>query len=84
MNRGKDIIAYHTFAEHNSVLIVVTLPRHVCNKQVTSESKLTIFSSVSFCKYITGFHTLTLVTDRTQVDCHILVCTTELRNAIFL
>ena len=84
MNRCQDILANDTLVEHDSILIVVTLPRHVCHKQVTTQCELTILSGITLCKDVTLLHSLTLVTDRTQVDSHILVGTTELRDTILL
>ena len=84
VNRCQNIIANHTLWDNDSILIVVTLPRNVSYEQVTAQSQLTILGSITLCQDITLLDTLTLVTDRTQVDGHILVGTTELRNAVLL
>ena len=84
MDRGENILADDALVEHDSILIVVTLPRHISHEQVTTQSQLTILGGVTLSQDITLLHTLTLLTDRTQVDGHILVRTTELRNTVFL
>ena len=84
MNRGQNVITNHTLRDNDSILIVVTLPRNVSNQQVSTQSQLTVLGSITLCQDITSLNALTLVTDRTQVDGHILVGTTELRNAILL
>jgi hypothetical protein len=38
MNRGQQIFAYDTLVEHDGILIVVTLPRHVSNQEVTTKA----------------------------------------------
>ena len=82
MNRSQNILADNTLVEHDSILVVVTLPRHICHKEVTTQSKFTVLSSITFSQDITLLDALSLITDRTQVDGHILVGTTELRDTI--
>ena len=84
MNRCKDILTHHTLVEHDGILIVVTLPRHVSHEQVTTECQLAVLCSITLCQDIASLYALTLVTDRTKVNHHVLVGTTELRNAVFL
>ena len=45
---------------------------------------LAILCSITLCQDITLLHSLSLVADRTEVDGHVLVGTTELRYAVFL
>ena len=84
MNRCKNILTDHTLRDYDGILIVVTLPRHVSDKEVASKCELTILCSIAFGKDITLLYTLTLITNRTEVDNHILVGAAELRNAVFL
>ena len=84
MNRSQHVIANHALRDNDGILIVITLPRDISNEQVTTQSQLTIFSSITLSQDIASLHTLTLIADRTQVDGHILVGTTELRNTILL
>ena len=81
--RSEDVFAHHTFVEHDSIFIVVSLPRHISYKEVTTQCELTIFSSITFCKDISCLDTLSFVADRTKVNGHVLVSTAELRNIIF-
>ncbi len=71
--RGKDIVAHHTFIEHNGVLVVITLPWHECHLEVTAKSEFTVFGGVAFCEDVALYHTLTGAADRTQVDSSALV-----------
>ena len=84
MHRGQHVLTDNSLVEHNGILVVVTLPRHIGYQQVATQCELAILSSVAFCQDVTLLHTLTLVTDRTQVDGHVLVGTTELGNTILL
>ena len=84
MNRGEDIVANNALREHDSILVVVTLPRHVGNEEVTTQSELTILGGIALGEDVASLNTLTLLTDRTKVDGHVLVGATELRNAVFL
>ena len=84
MNRSQHIIANDTLVEHDGILIVVTLPRHVSHEEVTTQCQLAVLSSITLCQDITLLHTLSLVADRTQVDGHVLVSAAELRNTVFL
>ena len=84
MNGSKHVVTNDTLIQHDSILIVVTLPWHVSYKEVTSECQLSILCCITLCQDISLLDTLSLVTNRTQVDGHVLVCTTELRNTVLL
>ena len=84
MDGGQHILTNDTLVQHDGILIVVTLPRHISHEQVTTQSQLTVLGSITLSQDITLLHTLALITDRTQVDGHILVRTTELCNAVLL
>ena len=84
MNRSQDIFTDNALVKHDSILIVVSFPRHIGHKEVTAQSQFTILGSITFSKDIAGLHALTLLTDRTKVNNHVLVSTAELRNTIFL
>ena len=40
VDRRKEVLTNHTLVQHDSILIVITLPRHVSHLHVTSQSKL--------------------------------------------
>ena len=82
VNRGKEVFTDEAFVEHNRILIVVTLPRHVSHLDVATESKLTSLSGVPFGEDIASFDTLSLEADRTEVDRGALVGLAELRQAV--
>ena len=82
MHRGEHILAYDTLVQHDGILVVVTLPRHVGNQQVAAQCQLTILSGITLGQDVTSLHALSFLADRTQVDGHVLVGAAELRNAI--
>ena len=84
MDGSQDIFTDNTFVQHDGILIVISFPRHVSHQQVLTQSQLTVLGRVSLGQDIAFLHTLTLVANRTQVNRHILVRTTELGNAVFL
>ena len=84
MDRCQDVLTNDTLVQHDSILIVVTLPRHISHEQVAAQGQLTILCSIAFRQDVTLLYTLAFVADRTQVNSHVLVGTTELRNAILL
>ena len=83
VNRSQQVFAYHTFVQYDSILIVVTFPRHVSNQQVLTQCQFTLFSRITFSQDVTFLHTLASVANRTQVNRHVLVSLTELRYSIF-
>ena len=82
MDRGEEVFADKAFVQHDSILIVVALPRHVSDLDVTTESEFTGLGRVPFGKDITSLDTLALEADRTKVDRGALVRLTELRQAV--
>ena len=84
MNRSQDVFTNHTLVEHDGILIVVTLPRHVGNEQVAAQGEFAVFSGITFRQDVALLHTLTLLANRTKVDGHVLVGATELRNLVSL
>ena len=83
VNRCKDIIPHDILGDHDSILVVVSFPRHECHFQVPSECQFSLFWRVSFRQYLTFFHTLTFSHDRFQRDRRTLVCTLVFRQVIF-
>ena len=79
MDGGEEVLADETFVQHDRIFIVVALPWHVSDLDITAKSKLTCLCRISFCQYITGLDTLPLEADRTQVDGCALVRLAELR-----
>ena len=82
VDRGEEVFADKAFVQHDSILIVVTLPRHISDLDVTTESELTGLGRVPFGEDITSLDTLTLEADRTKVNRGALVRLTELRQAV--
>ena len=80
---SQKVFANHTFVQYDSVLIVVSLPRHVGNQQVLTQSKLALFGRVTLGKDLSLRHTLTFLANRTKVNRHVLVGTTPFGNSIF-
>ena len=39
---SQKVFAHHAFVQHDGILIVVSLPRHVCHQQVLTQSKLAL------------------------------------------
>ena len=84
MHTGEDILAHEALGEHDGVLIVVSLPRHVGHKQVASQRQFTVLSSIALGEDLSGMHVLPFLTDRSQVDGHVLVGAAELGYAVLL
>ena len=84
MDAGEDILAHHTFVEHNGVLIIVTLPGHVGNQQVLAQCQLAVLGAVAVGQNLALLHTVALADDGAQVDGHVLVGAPELGYAVFL
>ena len=84
MDRGEDILTHHALVEHDSVLIVVTLPRHVSHEEVAAECEFAVFSSITLGEDIALLDALAFLANRTKVNGHILVGTAELGNIVDL
>ena len=84
MNRCQDVLTNHTLVQHDGILVVVTLPRHVGHEQVATQGQFAVGSGIALSQDIAFLHTLTAVAERTQVDGHVLVRATELRQLILL
>ena len=54
VDRGEEVFADEAFVQHDSILIVVTLPRHISDLDVTTESEFTGLGRVPFGKDITS------------------------------
>ena len=84
MDRSEDILADHTLIEHDSILIVITLPGHESHLEVSTQGEFTIFGRIAFGEDVTLIDTLALIADRTEVDSGALVGAAEFRYSIFL
>ena len=80
---SQQVFTNHTFIQHDSILVIITFPRHVSNQQILTQSEFSIFSRITFCQNLTFRHTITFIASWPKVDCHILVRFTELRYSIF-
>ena len=83
MNTCKNVFAYHTFVQHDGVLIIVSLPRHICHQKVLTQSQFSVLCTISFCQDLTRNNSVSLIDDGTEVDGHVLIGTTELGYAVF-
>ena len=81
--RCQYILTNNTFVQHYSILIIISFPRHESHFQILTQSQFPVFGRISFCKNLTGNHTISLMTNRTQIDSCTLICLTELRYCIF-
>ena len=84
MYAGEDILTDDTLIEHDSVLIVVTFPRHISYKEVLTQSQLAVLRAVTLGEDVAELDALSLLADGSQVDGHVLVRAAELRDAVFL
>ena len=65
---ARKFFAYDTLVKHDSILVVVSLPRHVSNKDITPKSQFSILSCIALGEDIALFHTIALTTDRLEVN----------------
>ena len=84
VHRSEDILTHHALVEHDGILIVVTLPRHVSHLEIAAQSQLTIAGRITLGENIALLHLLTLVAHRTQIDGGALVGLAELRQEVLL
>ena len=84
MNRRQQVLSNDPFVQHNGILVVISLPRHISNQKVLTQRQFTILRRIALSQDLAFGHTLTLVANRTQVNRHILVRATPLRNSVFL
>ena len=83
MDWGQNIFAYHALVQYNGILIVIAFPWHVSHQKVLTQSQFSLLGRITFRQNVPGFYALAFIADRTKVNRHILVCTTELRDAVF-
>ena len=68
MDGGKDILTDNSLGEYNSILKVISLPRHICNLKVSSKSKLSILGCISVCHYLTRLNLIAPLDNRSEKD----------------
>ena len=83
MDRSQQIFTNHTFVQYDGILIVITFPRHISNKQILTQCQFTVLSRITLRQYLAFCYPVTSVADRTKVNSHILVSLAEFRNSIF-
>ena len=66
--RGEEVFAYDTLVKHDGILVVVSLPGHVSNKDITPKSQFSILSCIALGEDISLFHAIALATDRFEVN----------------
>ena len=84
VDRGQDILTHHALVEHDSVLIVVTLPGHVSHLKVAAQSQLAVLGRVTLGEDVALAHALSAFADGAQVDGRALVGLAELRQMVHL
>ena len=78
MDGGVDILPDDSFADEDSILVVVAVPWNEADKDVPSKSKLAILCCRTICKDCALLYDLTDVDDGLLVETGILVCSLEL------
>ena len=84
MQRREDVFADHALVDHDSVLKVVSFPRHERYQQVAAQGQLTTLRCVTFAKNLSLFHALSLHNDGAQVDGGALVGLQKLHQRVNL
>ena len=60
----KDVFAYHFLRDYDSILKVVTLPRHKGHGQVSAQGQFALLGRVSLTKYLTLLDLVAFSDDR--------------------
>ena len=84
MDGRVQVIRHRFFGNHDSILEVVSLPRHERHHQVTSKGQFTVFGGIAFCQNIPFLDFLTFRHDRTLVETGVLVRSSELQKLVIL
>ena len=70
---SKYIPADHPLRKHDSILVVVTLPRHERHFEVTSECKFAILGGIALCEDLSLLHLIALAYNRLEENGRALV-----------
>ena len=84
MNGGINITLNQVFTKKNSILVVVTFPRHVGYDNVIAQSQLAVVSRRTVSDWLICFYLVTLKYDRQLVNAGTLVGTKELLQLVFI
>ena len=82
MNGRKRIVLHETLGNNNSILVVVTVPRHERNEQILTQRKLTLFGCRTVSKHRASFNALAVFNKRHLVVAGGLVGTLELGKLV--
>ncbi len=82
MNGSKDIFADNFFTNQNSILIVVTFPRHKADQHIPAQRNLSVFCRRTIRNHISDINAVILVHNRHLIEAGTRVGTQELNNRI--
>ena len=82
MHRGEDVLALDTLRDHDRVLEIVSLPRHVGHFQVAAERQLAALRRVAFGQDLPLRHAVARQHDRFEGNRRILVGTAVARQLV--
>ena len=75
MHRGIQVVVDQALAHEDGVLVVVSLPRHVGDQDVLTESDFTALAGRTISQHLADNHRIALTHDRTLVQAGVLVGT---------
>ena len=84
MNRSEDIFLHHSVGNHDSILVVITLPRHEGHEHVATQCQLTLAGSITLGQHIALLHLVASSDDRFLVDAGVLVGSSEFLQHVSL
>ena len=79
MNRGVHIFTNDALAEHDSILVVITLPRNIRYLKVLTERQFATLCCITLGEDLPLLYPVSLANERMEVDSRILVGLLELR-----
>ena len=82
MDRRKYVVLYQIFVNEDSVLVVITFPRHEAYENITSERKLSVIGRRTVGKYHALDDLISLLYYRTLIDASALVGSLELEQFV--
>ena len=83
VNRGVHIFTNDALAEHDSILVVITLPRNIRYLKVLTERQFATLCCITLGEDLPLLYPVSLANERMEVDSRILVGLLELRQFIF-
>ena len=84
MDRCEHILLENTLRNKDSILVIVSIPWHESNQDVSTKCQLTVEGSRTVCKNITLLYFLSQLYDGSLVITGILVCSLVLQNLVHI